>query len=364
MEIARGLPFSKLQWYAFLATGPILWTALNYVLFENAAFQDSRVWLLSIPLIGLPGLVVWYVHCTLSSWLRRRLGEMRQTRPRLILQVLALVSLVVAFTLSVFWMYDQAGLLGYRWYKADVQLGLALTLGLSFLVETLYEADHTFTRYRESAEELRKLEQLAEYQEFESLKSLVNPHFLFNCFNALSSLIAEDPQRAIRFLDELSKVYRYLLLSNQQALSPLENEIDFIRSYFQLLKTRYGDALELDIDVPPHYSRYHIPSLSLQLLVENAVKHNIVSNDQPLAIDIFTTEGDQLIVSNNLQRKLVNAASARIGLENIKMKYQLLRRQGFQIIEDEKNFTVALPLVWNPGAQQAEELPSPVPIKP
>ncbi len=350
MEIKQWAPISKLQWYAFLATAPVLWFALNYILYQDAALHNPQAWLLSIPLIGLPGLASWYLHCLLSRRLKQSFGDMNQTGLRLSLQFLVLLLLASGFTLSVFWVYGQGGWLGYRWEKSDVQLGLLLALGLSFLVETLYEADYTFVRYQESREDVQSLEQLAEYQEFESLKSLINPHFLFNCFNTLSSLIAEDPGRAARFLDELSKVYRYLLLNNQQTLSALENEIDFIRSYYQLLKTRYGNALEINIDVAPQYSRYAIPSLSLQLLAENAVKHNIASNDQPLVIDIFTTEGNQLIVNNNLQRKLVRAASTRIGLENIKMKYQLLHQQGFQVIEDEQNFTVALPLIWEKAA--------------
>lgn len=346
MKTKRWAPISKLQWYAFLATAPILWFALNYILYHDAALHSLQVWLLSIPLIGLPGLAVWYLHCLLSRRLKQKLGEVGQTGLRLSLQLLLLLLLASGFTLSVFWAYGRGGWMGYRWETGDVQLALLLTLGLSFLVETLYEADHTFIRYRESKEAVQNLEQLAEYQEFESLKSLINPHFLFNCFNTLSSLIAEEPGRAGRFLDELSKVYRYLLLNNQQALSSLEDEIGFIRSYYQLLKTRYGEALEVNIDIAPLYSRYAVPSLSLQLLVENAVKHNIVSSSHPLVIDIFTTKGNQLIVNNNLQRKLARAAGARIGLENIKMKYQLLHQQGFQIIEDEKNFTVALPLIF------------------
>ncbi|MCO6493363.1 MAG: histidine kinase [Phaeodactylibacter sp.] len=346
MEMKRWAPISKLQWYAFLATAPVLWCALNFILYQESALQDVRVWLLSIPLVGLPGLAVWLLHRMLDWRLKRRFGAMSRTGLRLSLQAASLLVVVAAFTWFVFWAYGRGGLLGYHWEKGDVQLGLLLALGLSFLVETLYEADFTFIRYRESREEVRSLEQQAENQELESLKSRINPHFLFNCFNTLSSLIPEDPGRATRFLDELSKVYRYLLWSNRQSLSTLDEEVGFIRSYCQLLKTRYGDALEVNIDVAPRYGGYAIPSLSLQLLAENAVKHNIVSRSQPLVIDIFTTDGNQLIVNNNLQRKPAKAPGARIGLENIRMKYQLLRQPGFQVVEDEKNFTVALPLIF------------------
>lgn len=345
MKLTLATPVRKLQWYVFLATGPFLWIALNYTLFPAAAFQQLSIWLLSLATIGLPGLAVWYLYGRLSWRLKQRFPEARQTGLRLTLQLSALLALASGFTLLVFFLYDRAGFFGYRWDGAQVQQGLLITLGLSLLVETLYEADYTRLRYQESREALRRLEQVAEQQEFDALKDAVNPHFLFNCFNTLSSLIGEDPARANRFLGELSKVYRYLLLNNRETLSTLAEEIDFIGSYYQLLNTRYGTALELNVDIHPRYTAYLIPSLSLQLLVENAVKHNIVSTEQPLVIDIFTMDDQQLIVNNNRQCRLVRPVSTGIGLENIRLRYQLLQQPGFQIIEDERNFTVALPLV-------------------
>jgi len=148
----------------------------------------------------------------------------------------------------------------------------------------------------------------------------------------------------------MSKVYRYLLRSNEDGLSTLQKELQFIRSYFKLLKSRYGNALEFKIEVDKKYETYLLPSLSLQLLIENAVKHNIVSKQLPLVIDIFTTTGNKLIVNNNLQLKLIKASSTGIGLENIKAKYELLEHPGFQVLEDDKNFTVVLPLLWSKTA--------------
>jgi LytS/YehU family sensor histidine kinase len=179
------------------------------------------------------------------------------------------------------------------------------------------------------------------------LKNQVNPHFLFNCFNTLSSLISENKERAEAFLNELSKVYRYLLRNNEDGLSTLENEMKFIRSYYGLLKTRHGDALEMIIDIDKRYYPYLIPSLTLQLLVENVVKHNQLAKNQPLVIEIFTTAGNKLVVNNNLQRRTVKAPSNKVGLENIKAKFELLNQKGFQVMEDGKNFTVVLPLIWN-----------------
>lgn len=184
-------------------------------------------------------------------------------------------------------------------------------------------------------------------EEFDGLKQKVNPHFLFNCFNTLSSLISEDKDRAEQFLDELSKVYRYLLKNNEDGLSSLESELKFIQSYFQLLKTRHGDSVSMRIEVDKQYNLYLLPSLSLQMLVENSVKHNAHSKSRPLQIEIFTTVGNKLVVNNNLQRRTISAPSNKVGLENIRAKYELLHLTGFTIMEDVKNFTVILPLIWN-----------------
>jgi LytS/YehU family sensor histidine kinase len=130
-------------------------------------------------------------------------------------------------------------------------------------------------------------------------------------------------------------------------LTTLQNELKFIRSYFELLKTRHGEAVQIQFEVDKKYEQYLLPSLSLQLLVENAVKHNVISRSQPLVIDIFTTAGNKLVVNNNLQRKVHKAPSNKIGIENIRSKYELLAQPGFQVVEDARNFTVVLPLMWN-----------------
>jgi LytS/YehU family sensor histidine kinase len=218
---------------------------------------------------------------------------------------------------------------------------------VNLIFVTLYEVDYVMEQLKETTLEKESLKQQALQHEFDVLKNQVNPHFLFNCFNTLSSLISEDKEKAEAFLNELSKVYRYLLRNNEDGLSTLENEIKFIRSYYGLLKTRHGDALEMIMDIDKRYNPYLLPSLTLQLLVENVVKHNQLARQQPLVIEIFTTAGNKLVVNNNLQRRTVKVPSNRVGLENIKAKYELLNQKGFQVMEDGKNFTVVLPLIWN-----------------
>jgi LytS/YehU family sensor histidine kinase len=234
------------------------------------------------------------------------------------------------------------------YHPTTEKFAMCMVVGLTFtyIAIILWEGNYFFRQWKESLREREKYEFLSLQGEFEGLKSQVNPHFLFNCFNTLSSLITEDKAQAEVFLNELSKVYRYLLRNNEDGMSTLKNEIQFIHSYFNLLKTRHGDAIELQLDIDKRYESYLLPSLSLQLLVENAVKHNSLSKNYPLTIEIFTTVGNKLLVNNNIRQRNLKAPSGKVGLKNIRSKYELLRQPGFQVIEDEKSFTVVLPLIW------------------
>jgi len=252
-----------------------------------------------------------------------------------------------ACIIFIFLLYDSLHILGYKMNMTDLKLGLGVGFSINLIFETLYETDYILEKYKESLQEKETIHQMALQQEFDTLKSQVNPHFLFNCFNTLSSLISEDKVKAEAFLNELSKVYRYLLQNNEDGLSTLQSEVQFVQSYYRLLQTRHGDAVQLNIEIDKRYELYLLPSMSLQLLIENVVKHNVVSKNVPLEIDIFTIAGNKLVVNNNLIRRIVKAPGNKVGLENIKAKYSLLNQTGFQIMEDEKNFTVVLPLIWN-----------------
>jgi len=343
---------TKIEWWTFMVIIPIVVLISNYLLFEERLMSDYKVWIYGIPVISLIGLVSWYLHIVTMHYFRIQFPGLKQTRNRLLLLFLTHISLIVLTMWVQFYGLGYISFLGYtpdpHKFNISVMIGAFVTL----VSTTLWEGDYIFNKYKISLAEKEKFEQLNLQQEFDHLKSQVNPHFLFNSFNTLSSLINEDPDQAECFLDELSKVYRYLLRNNEDGLTTLESELQFIRSYLSLLTYRYGNAIQLKIEVDKKYEPYFLPSLSLQLLVENAVKHNIISKHYPLVIDIFTTAGNKLIVNNNLQLKLIKALSNKIGLENIKSKYELLGQQGFQVVKDDKNFTVVLPLMWT-NAKQA-----------
>jgi LytS/YehU family sensor histidine kinase len=158
-------------------------------------------------------------------------------------------------------------------------------------------------------------------------------------------LVSRDKINAEKFIDEMSAIYRYLLQNNEKDLIALTDELHFIHSFFHLLKTRYAEAIKISIAVNDFYLDYLLPPLTLQLLVENAVKHNIVSIHKPLEIRIHTDELQQLIIENNVQQKATAVKSNKIGLTNIFAKYNLLNQPQVIINNTGKIFQVILPLI-------------------
>lgn len=211
-------------------------------------------------------------------------------------------------------------------------------------VTGISEAVHQYEQLLQLAHEKEELMRLNLMAQYDSLKQQVNPHFLFNSLNSLSSLISVNPPQAEKFVEEMSGVYRYLLQSSREELTSLGAELDFLHSYLHLLKTRFGNALQVAVEVPAQWLNHRIPPLTLQLLVENAVKHNIVSATQPLLLNI-SVENDRLRVSNNLQPKVLNLPSEKVGLANIMARYRLLHQPEVVVENLDQQFVVWLPLI-------------------
>ncbi len=349
---------TRVQWYSFMAAMPLVDLGLNMIIFDERLFRDYRIWLISFPLIWCVGLLTWYGHVVYDSWAQKTFPALSQSARRIFTKCLVVFMIMSPSVILVFIFYDRIHLLEYELKVSDLKLGVLVGFSVNLIFLTLWEAMYIMEKQKESLGEKELVRQMSLQQEFEILKSQVNPHFLFNCFNTLSSLIVEDPKRAEIFLDELSKVYRYLLRNNETGLSTLKNELHFIESYFRLLKTRHGEAVQFNVEADKRYDNYLLPSLSLQLLVENAVKHNVLSKNKPLIIEVFTTAGNRLVVNNNLQRRTVKGLSNHVGLDNIKNKYDLLMQKGFQVMEEGKSFTVVLPLIWNNNNIEKKWMPA------
>jgi LytS/YehU family sensor histidine kinase len=181
---------------------------------------------------------------------------------------------------------------------------------------------------------------------YENLKQHLNPHFLFNSLTSLSSLIKFDQKVAGEFLNSLSKIYRYILKSRDNETVSLSEEIKFVQTFIRLQQTRFNKGLQVNIEVDVAHNQSKIAPVTLQNLIENAIKHNIIDDESPLIIDIFT-EDNYLVVKNNLQKKKFVETSNHQGLANLQSLYRYLSSQPVLIIEDEQYFSVKIPLIEN-----------------
>ncbi len=179
---------------------------------------------------------------------------------------------------------------------------------------------------------------------FETLKNQIDPHFLFNSLNVLSSLIEENPENAQRFTTALSKVYRYVLEQKDKDLVPIEEELSFAKTYMNLLQMRFENSLTYEISIETIDPEAKVVPLSLQLLLENAVKHNIISEQKPLHIQIFI-ENDALVIQNNFQKKAVLQDGQGVGIQNIINRYAIITNRKVTIEQNEDSFTVKLPIL-------------------
>lgn len=193
-----------------------------------------------------------------------------------------------------------------------------------------------------NAERLEKANILSQ---FEILKSKINPHFLFNSLNILGALIPENPGKAVDFIARFSKLYRRLLELHEQPLISLAEELEFAESYVYLQKMRFSDNLKVDIEAPDPIQRHCLPPFTLQILLENAIKHNIAAEGRPLRIRVAPVAGNKLEVSNTLQLRGAPAESTGLGLNILKSRYQLITPEPLEFERTEDTYIVRIPLV-------------------
>ncbi|GGM93796.1 hypothetical protein GCM10010967_28700 [Dyadobacter beijingensis] len=307
--------------------------------------------------------VAFFVHSRVAAYIDEQYCDLRKTLVRVALSVCAHAVVSGAFVLLVAWLYIGMGLFGSVLSVHTLVVVYVINFAAMVLVTALRETFGALARWRQHEINAERLMKENVNGQLESLKAQISPHFLFNTLNSLSALIGEDPEKAEEFVDEMARVYRYLLQTNHSSvdqgdfeqLTTLKKELSFIESYGHLLKTRYGDGMKLYIHVEECFLDCRIPPLTLQLLVENAVKHNVIRASRPLTIFILSTVEGCLMVRNNLQKKSLTAGaenieSTHVGLTNIMTKYQLLSeyRPGMPQPAIESNhefFTVTLPLI-------------------
>jgi len=315
--------------------------------FENGQYTYLERAHLEIPESLLFTSVFWFSYRFILIKLRKQYPHIKDTFKRLsILSLIVLIAtpfiskiikLVVEFTMN--------HLVAEQFCEIQVLKGTIATYVFGVGVMATYEAVYFFKEYGKAIKEKERIQTAHVQSQLDNLRNQINPHFLFNSLNTLMNLIPKDPDRATNYLTKLSKFYRYSVSYNEDTTVPIQHEIENARNYADLLHERFGDNINITIKNPTKVNVNVLP-MSLQLLIENAVKHNIVSKNKPLYINIEVDENANTVtVENNLQRKIHAVSSTGIGLENIKKRIAYFTKDKMKIDENLESFTVSIPLI-------------------
>jgi len=215
-----------------------------------------------------------------------------------------------------------------------------------FIYEIFYGWFYSYRYYAHTQVEQLRSERWQLELQFESLKNQISPHYLFNCLNTISSLLYKDSYMAEEFIRRMADTFRYVLTNQKEKLVTLRQEVEFVKSYYYLMQVRYEDHLRMEVNLPKNILDTSLPPLTLQMLVENAVKHNQISKENPLLVYISAKDNTHIVVSSTKTIAMIPSASFKIGLENIKHRYQFFTEEKITVKDDER-FTVQLPVIKN-----------------
>lgn len=321
-----------------------------YSLLNILLVVGDKLFEFPIPTVILFGhlLIVVFFVWELNRLAERKLDSIYnlpdvKIHPLILLFVISQLNAVISAAVGLFAVYVALGM-DLGWNPDHYKLVVAFAFRVNLFLNCL-NAIYFFMEKSKSAElKAEQFKKASIEAQFEALRSQINPHFLFNCLNALSNLVYKDADTSAKFIAQLSNVYRYLLYSQESKIVSLQEELEFVDSYLYLLKIRFGENIFIIKNITTDVERFHIAPATLQMLIENAIKHNVVSGKTPLKISISASNGS-ITVSNNLQEKEIKEPSAHVGLKNIRKRYEFLSSKPVEITKTEEEFIVKIPLV-------------------
>lgn len=327
-----GIAFFFYLWESEEGELPVLWQDYTFT-FLLIAFANLIGFAMKFASQGLAKFLSWKQHFG-----ARFIGEILV---RNLIVWLTLYSVIVMRIESFDWVAVCEFCQEYQdFLLKTVIVSFIFIVFLSIITFTLFAYNEYAVVQIQSVELKRKQLQL----QFEALRSQLSPHYLFNCLNTVSNLVYKDAHLAEEFVRRFAQTYQYVLNKNQEKLVSVAEEIEFVRSFHFLLKTRFGEGLHLDIDLSASVLSSKIPPLTLQILVENAVKHNVISKKTPLHISIQSEEEGNISISNNITQKPAHATSLKVGLNNIRKRYAYFTKKRINI-EEQGIFHVQLPVL-------------------
>lgn len=284
-------------------------------------------------------ILLWLGNAIAADMLSKKIDWIKEPVKRFAVGMLVMIGYTVVVSYGLVWLYKNV----FGLNVGDTTTFQYSTLIITFIISLFMHGRGFLKSWKLAEIEAEKAKQESIRANYESLKNQVNPHFLFNSLNALTNLVYEDQDKAAKFIKQLSEVYRYVLDSRNKEVVSMDEELSFLDSYLFLQQIRFGDKLKIENELKP--MKGNIPPLALQMLVENAIKHNEVSQEHPLIIRLYAN-GSNLFVSNNLKYKSKSISeSVGVGLENIRRRYEFLSDLPVVIEKDEKNFVVRLPIL-------------------
>ncbi len=319
---------------------------IGNVFYGGFQFNNFNDFLINFSFYQLYSFVIGLSNIAFFTYLEKRKWNENERIMRIVTGVVGsvIITLICLFILRMFTAMTMSNKTFYEFIANDsfknYQFGLWATLTIVIIFHFIY----FYNKYQQKKVKESQIVAKTETAKFESLKSQLDPHFLFNSLNVLTSLISENPRQAEKFTTKLSKVYRYVLEQKDKDLIPLEDELKFASTYMELLKMRFEDGIHFSIPDKVSNSELKIVPLSLQLLLENAVKHNVITSDNPLKIRIFEEKGF-LSIENNISPKSSLEKSTKVGLKNINQRYSLITNETVEITNNNKIFKVRLPLL-------------------
>ena len=320
--------------------------ALNSFIFSKVYFTNWQVFVLATMITGAACVIDFIVCGFVAVTLKKRFPRENQLGTRFSLMILTFIMITGLFLYSLFKGYEAIEFLNYRFNESGF-VWCYLFMGiLNVFLTFLHEGIARYESWNANLKETEQLRKSYKQSQLMGLKSQVTPHFLFNSLNTLSSLISEDEEAAEKFLNEMSKVYRYMLRNDDDQLVTLQTELDFISSYIYLLKARYANALECHTSVVDEDKQKYLPPLTLQVIIENVISQNAFSKSSPLRIEISSENRGDLAIRNNIQTKIITEAmDYDSGLDNLVNKYRLLNHSSIVIEEKDTERVIWLPLI-------------------
>lgn len=333
----------KLRYLFILLLG--VYSYINTLFSEVYFYYHINVaWYIPLLTIVIITFLVWEANRLIQEILKKKFSLEKPIRFFLLFYTTGtFVSLLLTF-LIVYLIGHYVSHISSGEMSIPLKLSLMYSARVSLFLHTLNAIFYYVNAYKSKQLEAEELKRINTQAHLQSIKNQVNPHFLFNNLNVLSSLVMTDNPDANKFIEEFSTVYRHILNAQEKELIELKTELDYIKPYIFLLQKRFPDSISIVLEIPEAYQSWYIIPVALQMLIENAIKHNIVSRSKPLRVSI-QVKGDELVVKNNLQSKPLVEHSTQIGLQNISQRYQIITGKEITINKDQTSFSVSIPLI-------------------